>query len=169
MSGPPPGTRIIPEYPPEVRDQFLDCLAIGLTALDGAEAVGVPIRTLYRWKEENEEFGKAWKRAYQIGNQALEKEAKRRAVEGTQKPVFHQGEVCGWVNEYSDTLLMFLMKARDPQKFCDRTRTAEIEREIANALAASNSNATTTAADIVDRLIKLAAEKAATAENDKPE
>ena len=41
---------------------------------------------------------------------ALEAEARRRAVEGVRKPVFYQGVICGWVGEYSDTLLIFLLK-----------------------------------------------------------
>jgi len=30
------------------------------------------------------------------------------------KPVYYQGEQCGEVREYSDTLLIFILKARDP-------------------------------------------------------
>ena len=41
----------------------------------------------------------------------LEKEAWRRVVDETEKPVFHQGKECGRITEYSNTLLMFLIKA----------------------------------------------------------
>ena len=49
----------------------------------------------------------------------MEAEARRRGVEGTLKPVFYKGEECGQVREYSDTLLIFLLKAHDP-KYRDR-------------------------------------------------
>ena len=43
--------------------------------------------------------------------QQLELEARRRAFEGFDKPVFHAGEQCGLIRQYSDVLLMFLLKA----------------------------------------------------------
>ena len=46
--------------------------------------------------------------------ETLEREATRRASKGTLKPVFYQGKVCGEIREYSDTLLIFLLKARRP-------------------------------------------------------
>ena len=46
---------------------------------------------------------------------ALESEARRRAVEGVPMPVYYNGKVCGTVRKYSDFLLMFLMKAKMPQ------------------------------------------------------
>jgi hypothetical protein len=39
-------------------------------------------------------------------------EAVRRAKDGYIKPVFHQGVKVGEVREYSDVLLMFMLKAR---------------------------------------------------------
>ena len=46
-------------------------------------------------------------------------EARRRAVTGIDKPVFFKGEVVGSITKYSDSLLMFLLKAHRPQKFRD--------------------------------------------------
>jgi hypothetical protein len=34
--------------------------------------------------------------------------------------VFHQGQECGQIREYSDTLLIFMLKARRPEKFKER-------------------------------------------------
>jgi hypothetical protein len=36
-------------------------------------------------------------------------------MEGTAKPVFYQGTECGQTVEYSDSLLMFLIKERRPE------------------------------------------------------
>ena len=35
------------------------------------------------------------------------------------EPRFYEGEVCGYVRKYSDTLLIFLLKARRPAKYQD--------------------------------------------------
>jgi len=50
----------------------------------------------------------------------IEEEADRRAVEGTLEPVFYQGFECGQVRRYSDTLLIFRLKALNPQKYRER-------------------------------------------------
>ena len=49
----------------------------------------------------------------------LEEEAARRAFHGTLKPVFHQGIECGQIRVYSDTLIMFLLRAANPGKYRD--------------------------------------------------
>ena len=58
------------------------------------------------------------------GTDALEDEAVRRAVEGVIKPVFHQGKRVGTLRVFSDPLLMFLLRARRPERFADRTLAA---------------------------------------------
>lgn len=58
-----------------------------------------------------------------LGSDALEDEAIRRASQGTLKPVFYQGVQCGEVREYSDTLMMFMLKARRPERFKERSAT----------------------------------------------
>lgn len=152
-----------PEYGADDFEAFLDALASGMTVIDAAEAVGIKLRYLYKQREADPVFKAQWAEAYMIGNNALERAARKRGVDGWSEPVFHQGEVVGAVRKYSDSLLMFLMKARDPYKYCDRTRAAQIEREIAEMIEKSNSSATVTAANILERLERLAAEKAALA------
>jgi hypothetical protein len=52
----------------------------------------------------------------------LEDEAKRRACNGVLKPVFQGGKKVGVVREYSDTLLIFLLKCWHPARYGDRYR-----------------------------------------------
>ena len=47
-------------------------------------------------------------------------EAHRRATEGVDKAIYHQGKICGYVREYSDQLLIMLIKADEPERFTDR-------------------------------------------------
>jgi hypothetical protein len=53
----------------------------------------------------------------QLGTEALEYEAVRRAYHGVEEPVFYNGVQCGSVTKYSDKLLMFLLRARNPAKY----------------------------------------------------
>jgi len=43
---------------------------------------------------------------------------------GSMSRRFYEGQVCGYVRRYSDTLLIFLLKARRPGKYGDKV-TAE--------------------------------------------
>lgn len=74
-------------------------------------------QTVYRHKKEDETFAELWSEAEDIYVELLEAEADRRARGGTLKPVFYKGEKVGSVREYSDTLLMFRLKALRPDKY----------------------------------------------------
>lgn len=83
---------------------------------------------VYRWlgREKGHEvdpvFAKDFAEAEEHAADRLEQEARRRAVEGVKKPVWYQGGECGVVTEYSDTLLIFLMKGAMPEKYKERGR-----------------------------------------------
>lgn len=79
--------------------------------------------TVYRWRDADADFAKAWTKALDRGTDALEDEAVRRASEGTLKPVFQGGRKVGQIREFSDTLLIFLLKGRRPEKYKDRVST----------------------------------------------
>jgi len=70
--------------------------------------------TPYAWLRNDPEYAKAFSDAEEEAVQNLEAEARRRAVEGVEKPVFYRGSVVGKIREYSDPLLIFLFKARRP-------------------------------------------------------
>jgi hypothetical protein len=55
----------------------------------------------------------------------LEDEAFRRAHQGIDKPVFQGKELVGVIREYSDTLLIFLLKGCRPDKYRDRVDTRQ--------------------------------------------
>jgi hypothetical protein len=99
---------------------FLSAFALTGIILDAAQSAGVDRRMVNYWKEDPE-FLARFTQAEKDAEERLEREAYRRAHQGTRKPVFYQGEECGAVHEYSDTLLMFLMKGRNPKKWRDNT------------------------------------------------
>ena len=102
------------------RERFLSALAATGNVSDACRTAGVSRPAAYKCKDTNQAFSAAWGEALEEATDALEQEARRRAIDGTEKPVFYQGEECGRVREYSDTLLIFLLKGNRPGKFRDR-------------------------------------------------
>lgn len=127
---------------PEKRSEFLAALETsGGNVTDAAKTAGFSRRAAYEWREDDAEFAAEWDEAVEAGTDQLEQEARRRAYEGVDEPVFYQGAECGTVRKYSDTLLIFLLKGRRPEKYRERVQIdvnkldADIERELA-AIAA---------------------------------
>ena len=108
---------------------FLQALESGLSVVQSAQIAGVAVGTAYYWRRNDLDFAKRWAVAYQQGAETLETEVLRRAVDGVDEPVFYKGAVVGSVRRYSDTLLMFILKVRSPEKFCDKARTAALMRK----------------------------------------
>ena len=75
-------------------------------------AADIDRSTFYEWKEKYEEFGMLYHQAEQIANDRLRFEILRRGVEGWDEPLVSAGKRVGTVRKYSDTLLIFLAKAR---------------------------------------------------------
>lgn len=105
---------------PIKKEKFLKILEESANVSRAAKAIGVSRRTIYDHKKSDVEFSAAWEDAIESGVDALEEEARRRAYEGTQKPVYYLGKKRGFIREYSDTLMIFLLKANRPEKFKDR-------------------------------------------------
>jgi len=85
-----------------------------------AKATGICRTTVYDWIEKSEEFKQAFESAKKGIVEKLETEAIRRAYDGIDKGVWHRGERVGVEKEYSDTLLIFLLKGNDPKKYRER-------------------------------------------------
>jgi len=105
---------------------FLTELSLRGNVTDAARAAGVTRSRVYDWRADDADFAAAWDTALDEAADVMEREAWRRAVEGVEKPVFGSmgqglgsGEV-GRIQEYSDTLLIFLLKGARPEKFRER-------------------------------------------------
>lgn len=151
--------------------ELADCANVSETA----RRVGCTPWLMYYWKRRSEDgfpgytidmggldddgnplvadFHEAWDAALEIGNDYLEQEAQRRAVEGYEEPVVHKGiqafvrdPVTGeleldqhgrpiplTIRRYSDRLLEVLLKARRPEKFRENMK---IEAEISGGVLA---------------------------------
>lgn len=108
---------------PEKRADFLALLSVYGNVSKAAREAKLNRTALYDYREDHPEFAAAWEKAERLGALALEDEARRRAFEGCARPVFYQGSECGEVQEYSDTLLIVLLKAHFPEKYAERTKS----------------------------------------------
>ncbi len=98
---------------------FLAALAETGNITAAAQAAGVGRRSHYLWMEDPAYRAK-YEEAMDTAVDALEREARRRAIEGVVEPVFYKGKAVGAVRRYSDTLAIFLLKAARPEKYRDR-------------------------------------------------
>lgn len=99
---------------------LLEHLAQGSSLSAACEAAGADAGEAEAWRAADPVFAVAWDRALEAGTDRLEDEAFRRAAIGVVEPVFYQGKECGTVRKYSDSLLMFLLKARRAETYRER-------------------------------------------------
>lgn len=107
---------------PEKEKNFLLALSLCGNVSQACRESNVPRATAYEWKEEDAEFAAAWDRARIIGAEALEDEARRRAHDGVDRPIYQGGKMVGTVRDYSDTLLIFLLKGAMPERYRENSR-----------------------------------------------
>lgn len=96
---------------------FLDALEDTASVTVACRRAEVSRKTAYQTRQRDAEFAAQWEEALHLGVYTLEDEAIRRARDGVTKPVYQQGREVGAVQEYSDTLLMFLLKAHLPERY----------------------------------------------------
>jgi hypothetical protein len=125
-----------------LKKAFLAAFADTGNITASAKLAGIARATHYDWMGSDEKYAKAFAAATEEAADLLELEARRRAVDGVDEPVIHQGQLMGtWVNDkgervtettpgakhipltikkYSDTMLIFLIKGARPQKYRER-------------------------------------------------
>jgi hypothetical protein len=86
------------------REIFIDALKTGLSIGGAAKQAGVDRSTAYRWRDDDDDFARAWDDAIEAGTDALEDALTRRAL------------------TLSDKGAMFLLQARRPTKYRQVTR-----------------------------------------------
>ena len=106
---------------PKMRAGFLKALGETGSVTASCQRVGVSRVAMYDWRNNAPEFAKEWAAAVDFGTDALEDEAVRRAHEGYDKPVFQGGQQIGTVREFSDVLMIFMLKSRRPDKYRERS------------------------------------------------
>ena len=100
----------------------LDLLCQGHTLPHVKEVLGINRVTVFRWRQNDEAFAKAYSDAMEAGGEVIEQEARRRAVEGYDRPVFQRGSLAGIERVYSDMLLALVLRGRRPELFRDAAK-----------------------------------------------
>lgn len=124
-----------PEIAHPKKRAFLAAYARTGNVTQAAAAAGITRRTHYVWLHEDGPDGDAYREAFERAEEEaadwLEAEARRRAVEGVVRYKFDKKgnplrhPVTGepyYELEYSDTLLIFLLKGARPDKYADRQK-----------------------------------------------
>ena len=105
------------------RDQvLLDRLRAGDTIEAAARQAGYSVTQLREYRHQDAQLEQDMQDAIVEGTALLEDEVMRRARDGVEEPVFYLGQEVGTVRKYSDTLAMFLLKARKPETYVDKTQ-----------------------------------------------
>ncbi|WP_051244128.1 hypothetical protein [Thalassobaculum salexigens] len=116
-------------WTPARRAKFLKKLAETGNVSAAARAAKASRSRAYQLKTEDAGFAEEWSEALEMATDALDAEARRRAMDGVDTPRFHQGQIAGTVKKYSDSLLMFLLRAHRPDLYRERTAAANSRQD----------------------------------------
>ncbi len=118
-----------PKKRPRWAKGFLAALSESGNVRLACEAAGIGRTVVYDLRAADPTFADDWESAQDEAADLLEEEARRRAHDGWEEPVFGSlgnnrgsGEI-GTVRKYSDTLLIFLLKGAKPEKYRERNQT----------------------------------------------
>lgn len=145
----------------EWKPNFIESLRKTANVSRSASEAGISRRMVYKEREKSDGFGEAWDDAIEEGLDYLEEEARRRAYEGTLKPVYQRGEEVGVIREFSDTLMIFLLKGRRREVYGDRREVSGPDGGPIRTETKSASNTAKEIREIDDHIGELDAEIAA--------
>lgn len=104
----------------EKREKFLEALRKTCNVSSAAKSSGLGRTAAYAWRKDDAKFASDWDEAIAEASDLLEEEAMRRAMKGVKRPIVQGGRVITHVTEYSDTLLIFLLKGAKREKYAER-------------------------------------------------
>ena len=103
-------------WTPKKQELFLTVLSENGGMVNKAcDAVRLSRSQAYNLRDSDPAFAEAWQKAVDAGLDRLEDEVIRRGFEGVREPVYQGGKLVGHVQKYSDTLLIFFLKAHRKQ------------------------------------------------------
>lgn len=110
------------KFTPKKRKEFLEILRQTGNFKFASASIGLDPSSVYRHIHKDDAFREEYKLIRDETIAQLEDEVYRRAYFGTEKPVFHKGEVVGSITEYSNDLAMFILKAARPDVYGNKTQ-----------------------------------------------
>ena len=103
------------------QQRFLRAYARCARISKAATAVKIDRVNHYVWLKEDESYRRVWPEIREQAAQQLEDAAVERAMDGVKRAVRYKGKVVGHEREYSDAMLMFLLKGMKPETYRDRS------------------------------------------------
>jgi hypothetical protein len=109
---------------PTWKDAFLSILGKTSNITAAARKAKVSRSRVYQERDSDMDFAAAWDEALESAIDDAESEAWRRAVKGNikQRHYDKDGNLLGTTREYSDTLLMFMLKSHRPERYRETVR-----------------------------------------------
>lgn len=104
---------------PDKQRRFIATLAATGIVSQAALSIGASVEALYKLRHRAgaEDFARAWDAAVERGYSRLEDCALERAIAGEERPVVSRGKVVATWTHHNTGLLMFLLRARRPEKY----------------------------------------------------
>lgn len=131
------------EFDLKKQNVFLRYLASSGNLSYSLKQVGISRSTFQNTCNQNKEFDALVEEAKQYAADMLEMEARRRAEQGTDKGIWHQGDLVGTEKVYSDSLMKTLLEAHLPEKYRRRS-----------SIDVNQTAVTCTFADMVDYMAR---------------
>ena len=100
---------------------YLAALAEHGIRTDAALVAKIDRVNVWRREKSDPEFAALVEEAMEQAADKLEREARRRAIEGVEEPVYQGGQLVGTKLVFSDNMLGLLLKGRRKKVFADRT------------------------------------------------
>jgi hypothetical protein len=96
---------------------------------EAARAAGISWQAHYQWmRKPDSKYPDCYELACELAKYRRLHEAYRRASLGVREPVFYQGEICGYIQKYSDTLMNTIIKGDFKKQYGDSSEHT-IKRE----------------------------------------
>jgi hypothetical protein len=115
---------------PDTRARFLDVLSRTDNVTEACREIQKSRAWVYHCRDVDPTFAEAWETAKQVAADEVFFEARRRAVNGYEDPVFYQGEQVGTVKRYSDRMLEMLARTSRPELFIERTESVNVHVDL---------------------------------------
>jgi hypothetical protein len=119
--------------------RYLAGFSVDCTLTSGIKAAGINNKTVYQWREMDDEFVMQENELKAQLADRLESEAIRRAYNGWDRPIYQRGVLVGVERVYSDMLLKLMLTALKPEKYRERVDVSGTVEQIVRQVSGFNA------------------------------
>lgn len=138
----------MPGLTPSLRALFLKTLASTCNVTVSAATIGMSRGHMHHVRRNDKEFAKSWANAIEEATDALEAAARKRAIDGHERPIYQGGKLVGHEIVYSDRMTEILLKAHRPEKFREKGFDLPPGSEIVIAMRTTGDDKSDQAIDV---------------------